>query len=328
MTYARKINNKLSILSFNILAESWFSNHLYDLEIVSDLNKYFPIHKRNKSSARIKKVKSYLDTLIKTNSYDVICLQETEDFFNEYLIHTYSDEYQIFAVYHNDSFWLKDINPNIPFYPNGLTTMIKKKKFKTIHQIDIKLDIGNHGILTRCIDNSNYHFNIINAHLDVEDELNINEYLNYNRLGRGRYTELYNIKKILSKKEFDIENVFNFVIGDLNDGLNGYATHTFLTKNKFVDLFKITDNLLNTYPYISKDDVKYDEDYKYDEYDKDDKDYKPKPHPYSILDKIFLLTENNFVCHKTTIHNKYNKIVENLLKTGSDHYAIDAVISY
>jgi len=312
MTYARKINN-LSILSFNILAESWFSNNHYDPSILPDLNKYFPIHNRNESSVRIKIVKSYLDNLIKTKSYDIICLQETEDFFNKYLIHTYSDEYTILPVYHDNSFWSHEIDKNIPFYPNGITTMIKKKKFLTIDQIDIKLDIGNHGILTKCIDSNGNKFNIINAHLDDEDEKNINEYLNYNKLGRGRYTELSNIIRILNKNKSDAENEFNFVIGDLNDGLNGYATQNFLTNNKFVDLFKITNNLSNTYSYSLNDKDK-------DNIDDSINDY--------IIDKIFLQTKNKFVCQETTIYNKYNKIIDNLLKTGSDHYAIDAIIEY
>ena len=301
------MNNDLSILSFNILAETWFSNNHYDLEIIPDLNKYFPICHRNRSSNRIKTVKSYLNTLIKANSYDIICLQETEDFFNEYLIRTYSDHYQIFAVYHDYSFWLDEIDKNLPFYPNGLTTMIKKTKFSTINQIDIKLDIGNHGILSKCIDSNGNKFNIFNLHLDDEDESNINQYLNYNKLGRGRYVELSSVIRYLNMNYAD----YNLIIGDLNDGLNGYATHKFLTNNKFVDLFKITDNLSNTYPYIL---TKNEDEY--------------KSIPYKIIDKIFIKTKKKFVCSKTTIYNKYNKIINNLLKTGSDHYAIDAIIQY
>ena len=76
-----------------------------------------------------------------------------------------------------------------------------------------------------------------------------------------------------------------------------------------MDLFKITNNLLNTYSYILNDK---DEDSM--------NDY--------IIDKIFLQTKNKFVCQKTTIYNKYDKIIDNLLKTGSDHYAIDAIIEY
>lgn len=302
--------NKISILSFNILAESWFSNHLYDKEIICELDRYFPIDKRNKSSDRIKTVKSYLDKLINTNSYDVICLQETENYFNDYLVSKYSNDYKIFFVYHDNLFWLSDINPDIRFYPNGVTTMIKKHKFKTIDFSDIKLDIGNHSILTKCIDYDNNKINIINAHLDIEDETNINEYYYFNKLKRGRYTELAHIIKIINKNSAD----FNFVVGDLNDGLHGYATKKFLLNNNYIDLFKLTNNLLNTYPYISRDN-NHTEQIK-------------TPKPYSILDKIFLKTGRKFICKKTMIHNKYNKIIYNLLKTGSDHYAIDAIIIY
>jgi endonuclease/exonuclease/phosphatase family metal-dependent hydrolase len=296
--------NEINILSFNILAETWFSNHLYNKEIIPYLNKYFPIKKRNKSSIRINILKSYLDNLINSKSYDIICLQETDNYFNNYLVQKYSDTYQIFSVYHDDKFWLSWINPNIPFYPNGQTTMIKKTTFSKIDFIDIKLDIGNHCIFTKCIDLYGNTFNIINAHLDTEDETNLYEYLNYIRLGRGRYIELKNIIQTIDDNPADI----NLVIGDLNDGLDGFATKVFLTNNDFTDLFKITNNLLNTYPYKIDDSI------------------PDKVEPHHLLDKIFIKSTTKITCENTTIFNKYDTIIENILNTGSDHYAIDASI--
>ncbi len=307
-----KTLNKLSILSYNILAESWFSNNLYDNEIINDLNKHFPINERNKYSKRMKTVKTYLDNLIKTNSYDVICLQETEDYFNKYLFSKYSNNYKICPIYHDNSFWSDYRNPNIQFYPNGITTMIKRDKFKKIDFYDIKLDIGNHTILTKCVDQFDNKFNIINAHLDTEDVSTIDEYKYYNNLNRGKYIELSNIIKILNANKAD----YNFVIGDLNDGSYGIATQKFLIENNFIDLFKITDNLFNTYPYG------------YDIKDQKIKTPFQTSDPYTIIDKIFLKTKKKYVCQKTTIYNKYDKVIDSLLYTGSDHYAIDTAIFY
>jgi len=232
-------NNKIKMMSWNILSDTWINPHYYKYEHVN--GKYLNMDYRYERNKYI----------IKQNLPDLITLQEVHNNIYEKLKNDFGKDYIITPLHEHDKLYWSDYaqkNPDIKSYnvPNGNVILLKKSYFGehpegyTNKTLKIS-ENGNHAGIVEIKD-----YLIINIHIDWPEKEERNEEVN--NLTKYIKDKPSHIKVILAgdfNASMDKTNEFMFLQNYNNLYVQKDKYSYFFAKEQ-LDYIYVSDNLIQT----------------------------------------------------------------------------------